>query len=158
MNPKHSHFVEIAAKISLEKMRDGEGGPFGAIIVRDDQIIGQGWNQVTSKFDPTAHAEISAIRNACKNINSYTLENSVIYTSCEPCPMCLSAIWWARITKIYYANSRDDAARAGFDDAEIYQEICRDLADRYIPISHCKNELAATAMEAWMNKIDKIPY
>ena len=121
MNPKHSHFVEIAAKISLEKMRDGEGGPFGAIIVRDDQIIGQGWNQVTSKFDPTAHAEISAIRNACKNINSYTLENSVIYTSCEPCPMCLSAIWWARITKIYYANSRDDAARAGFDDAEIYQ-------------------------------------
>ncbi|MBL10997.1 MAG: tRNA-specific adenosine deaminase [Acidiferrobacteraceae bacterium] len=158
MGPKHSHFVEIAAKISLDKMLDGEGGPFGAIIVRDDQIIGQGWNQVTSKLDPTAHAEISAIRNACKNINSFTLENSVIYSSCEPCPMCLSAIWWARITEIYYANTRDDAAQAGFDDAEIYHEICRDLTDRYIPMNHCKNDLATTALETWMNKIDKIPY
>ena len=150
--------MNIAAKISREKMLAGEGGPFGALIVHNDTIIGEGWNQVTSQCDPTAHAEIVAIRNACEKLRSFSLENTVIYTSCEPCPMCLSAIWWARIPAIYYANTRQDAARVGFDDAEIYREVSRDLANRHIPMNQCKNELAMLALEDWANKKDKILY
>ena len=150
--------MNIAAKISHEKMLAGEGGPFGAVIVHDDTIIGEGWNQVTSQCDPTAHAEIVAIRNACEKLRSFSLENTVIYTSCEPCPMCLSAIWWARIPAVYYANTRQDAARVGFDDAEIYREVSRDLANRHIPMNQCKNELAMLALEDWENKKDKILY
>ena len=150
--------MDIAAKISREKMLAGEGGPFGAVIVHDDTIIGEGWNQVTSQCDPTAHAEIVAIRNACEKLRSFSLENTVIYTSCEPCPMCLSAIWWARIPAVYYANTRQDAARVGFDDAEIYREVSRDLENRHIPMNQCKNELAILALEDWANKKDKILY
>ena len=150
--------MDIAAKISREKMLAGEGGPFGAVIVHDDTIIGEGWNQVTSQCDPTAHAEIVAIRNACEKLRSFSLENTVIYTSCEPCPMCLSAIWWARIPAVYYANTRQDAARVGFDDAEIYREVSRDLENRHIPMNQCKNELAMLALEDWANKKDKILY
>ena len=150
--------MNIAAKISHEKMLAGEGGPFGAVIVHDDTIIGEGWNQVTSQCDPTAHAEIVAIRNACEKLRSFSLENTIIYTSCEPCPMCLSAIWWARIPAVYYANTRQDAARVGFDDAEIYREVSRDLANRHIPMHQCKNELAMLALEDWENKKDKILY
>ena len=150
--------MNIAAKISHEKMLAGEGGPFGAVIVHDDTIIGEGWNQVTSQCDPTAHAEIVAIRNACEKLRSFSLENTVIYTSCEPCPMCLSAIWWARIPAVYYANTRQDAARVGFDDAEIYREVSRDLENRHIPMNQCKNELAILALEDWANKKDKILY
>jgi tRNA(Arg) A34 adenosine deaminase TadA len=150
--------MNIAAKISHEKMLAGEGGPFGAVIVHDDTIIGEGWNQVTSQCDPTAHAEIVAIRNACEKLRSFSLENTIIYTSCEPCPMCLSAIWWARIPAVYYANTRQDAARVGFDDAEIYREVSRDLANRHIPMNQCKNELAMLALEDWENKKDKILY
>lgn len=150
--------MNIAAKISREKMLAGEGGPFGALIVHNDTIIGEGWNQVTSQCDPTAHAEIVAIRNACEKLRSFSLENTVIYTSCEPCPMCLSAIWWARIPAVYYANTRQDAARVGFDDAEIYREVSRDLANRHIPMNQCKNELAMLALEDWANKKDKILY
>ena len=158
MSREHNLFMDIAAKISREKMLAGEGGPFGAVIVRDDEIIGKGWNQVTSKCDPTAHAEIVAIRNACKTLRSFSLEKSVIYTSCEPCPMCLSAIWWARIGMIYYANTREDAARIGFDDAELYREVSRGLEDRHIPMKRCKNELAGLAMEDWTKKGDKTLY
>ena len=139
-------------------MLAGEGGPFGSLIVYNDTIIGEGWNQVTSQCDPTAHAEIVAIRNACEKLRSFSLENTVIYTSCEPCPMCLSAIWWARIPAVYYANTRQDAARVGFDDAEIYREVSRDLANRHIPMNQCKNELAMLALEDWENKKDKILY
>ena len=139
-------------------MLAGEGGPFGAVIVHDDTIIGEGWNQVTSQCDPTAHAEIVAIRNACEKLRSFSLENTIIYTSCEPCPMCLSAIWWARIPAVYYANTRQDAARVGFDDAEIYREVSRDLENRHIPMNQCKNELAMLALEDWANKKDKILY
>ena len=141
----HNLYMQRAAEISRQKMLAGEGGPFGAVVVRDKNIIGEGWNRVTSTADPTAHAEIVAIRNACSRVGSFTLEGAVIYTSCEPCPMCLGAIWWARIARIYYANTRADAARIGFDDAEIYQEVASDLPGRRIPLVHCPNQEAAQA-------------
>ena len=154
----HNLYMQRAAEISRQKMLAGEGGPFGAVVVRDDNIIGEGWNRVTSTADPTAHAEIVAIRNACSRVGSFTLEGAVIFTSCEPCPMCLGAIWWARIARIYYANTRADAARIGFDDAEIYQEVASDLPDRRIPLVHCSNQEATQAMREWAEKQDKIPY
>ena len=154
----HHLYMQRAAEISRQKMLAGEGGPFGAGVVRDDSIIGEGWNRVTSTADPTAHAEIVAIRDACSRVGSFTLEGALIYTSCEPCPMCLAAIWWARISRIYYANTRNDAARIGFDDAEIYQEVTRDLTDRRIPLVHCPNQEAVQAMREWTEKQDKIPY
>ena len=154
----HHLYMQRAAEISRQKMLAGEGGPFGAVVVRDDSILGEGWNRVTSTADPTAHAEIVAIRDACSRVGSFTLEDAVIYTSCEPCPMCLAAIWWARISRIYYANTRNDAARIGFDDAEIYQEVTRDLTDRRIPLVHCPNQEAVQAMREWTEKQDKIPY
>ena len=150
--------MNLASKISREKMLSGEGGPFGAVIVRDDKIIGEGWNQVTSQYDPTAHAEIIAIRDACTQVRSFSLDNAIIYTSCEPCPMCLAAIWWARLEEIYYANTRQDAAQIGFDDAEIYREVGRELVDRHIPMIRCENPIAALAMKEWAKKKDKIPY
>ena len=158
MDPKHLRFMDLAGQISQEKMRAGEGGPFGAIIVRDDRIIGQGWNQVTSQCDPSAHAEIFAIRNACSALATFSLERANIYTSCEPCPMCLAAIWWARLESVYYANTRQDAARIGFDDAEIYREVGRNLADRQIPMIRCESRVAALAFQDWTKKEDKIPY
>ena len=154
----HHLYMQRAAEISRQKMLAGEGGPFGAVVVRDDSILGEGWNRVTSTADPTAHAEIVAIRDACSRVGSFTLEGALIYTSCEPCPMCLAAIWWARISRIYYANTRNDAARIGFDDAEIYQEVTRDLTDRRIPLVHCPNQEAVQAMLEWTEKQDKIPY
>ena len=158
MDPKHLRFMDLAGQISREKMRAGEGGPFGAIIVRNDEIIGQGWNQVTSQCDPSAHAEIVAIRNACSALGTFSLEGANIYTSCEPCPMCLAAIWWARLESVYYANTREDAARIGFDDAEIYREVGRKLAERQIPMIRCESRVAALAFEDWATKEDKIPY
>ncbi len=154
----HSSFMELAGRISREKMQAGEGGPFGSIIVRDGEIIGRGWNQVTSSCDPSAHAEIVAIRNACSHLGTFSLDGAVIYTSCEPCPMCLAAIWWARLEKIYYANTREDAARVGFDDAEIYKEVNRDLTERHIPMIRCENRVAMLAMEEWATKADKVLY
>ncbi len=154
----HHLYMQRAAEISRQKMLAGEGGPFGAVVVRDDSILGEGWNRVTSTADPTAHAEIVAIRDACSRVGSFTLEGALIYTSCEPCPMCLAAIWWARISRIYYANTRADAARIGFDDSEIYQEVTRDLTDRRIPLVHCPNQEAVQAMLEWTEKQDKIPY
>ncbi len=154
----HHLYMQRAAEISRQKMLAGEGGPFGAVVVRDDSILGEGWNRVTSTADPTAHAEIVAIRDACSRVGSFTLEGALIYTSCEPCPMCLAAIWWARISRIYYANTRNDSARIGFDDAEIYQEVTRDLTDRRIPLVHCPNQEAVQAMREWTEKQDKIPY
>ncbi|MBO68662.1 MAG: tRNA-specific adenosine deaminase [Acidiferrobacteraceae bacterium] len=150
--------MNIAAQMSREKMADGEGGPFGAIIVWNDKVIGQGWNQVTSRFDPSAHAEIVAIRNACDHLQNFSLKGAVIYTSCEPCPMCLGAIWWARLDSIYYSNSREDAAQIGFDDAEIYKEVSRATSERHIPMIRCESENAKLAMEEWKRKEDKILY
>ena len=158
MDPKHVRFMDLAGQISQEKMHAGEGGPFGAIIVRDDEIIGQGWNQVTSHCDPSAHAEIVAIRNACSALGAFSLERANIYTSCEPCPMCLAAIWWARLESVYYANTRQDAARIGFDDAEVYREVGRNLTDRQIPMIRCESRAAALAFQDWAQKEDKVPY
>src|ERR1700741_1895821 len=116
-------FMREAIRLSRQKMRANQGGPFGAIIVRGDKIVGRGWNRVTSMNDPTAHAEVTAIRDACKRLKRFHLEGCDIYTSCEPCPMCMGAIYWARLRGVYYANSRQDAARIGFDDEFISTEI-----------------------------------
>ncbi len=135
------------------------GGPFGCVITRDGRIVGEGVNQVTSTNDPTAHAEIVAIRNACRDLKSFQLEGCVVYTSCEPCPMCLGAIYWARPRQIYIACDRNDAAAAGFDDAFIYEELCgTDLANRKVPVSVLLRDEGLKVFENWIAKPDKVEY
>ena len=151
-------YMQRAIELSREHMNLGHGGPFGAVIVKNGKIIGEGWNQVTSANDPTAHAEVSAIRSACKNLNHFELDGAEIYTSCEPCPMCLSAIYWARIDKIYYANTRKDAADIQFDDDLIYQEIPKDITARKIPMIQLLRDQAKQVFSEWENKQDKIRY
>tara|TARA_B100001079_G_scaffold128584_1_gene110306 strand:- start:861 stop:1313 length:453 start_codon:yes stop_codon:yes gene_type:complete len=150
--------MDLAVKLAARHMRAGAGGPFGAIIVHQGIVIGRGWNEVTSGNDPTAHAEISAIRDACRQRSTFSLAGSVIYTTCEPCPMCLAAIWWARIDTIYYASTRDDAARIGFDDAALYQEVSLPLDQRRLPLIQQPSDKAAQLMREWIEKEDKIPY
>jgi tRNA(Arg) A34 adenosine deaminase TadA len=151
-------FMREAIRLSLEKSRENCGGPFGAVVVRAGKIIGRGWNQVTSKNDPTAHAEVSAIRAACKKLNTFQLDDCELYTSCEPCPMCLSAIYWARIRRIFYANTRRDAAKIKFDDDLIYSEISRPMARRKIPMRQLLRPEALKAFAAWEAKTDKVRY
>lgn len=153
-----SNFMREAIRMSMSKMRRNEGGPFGAIIVRKGKIVGRGWNRVTSTNDPTAHAEIVAIRDACKRLGCFALDDCELYTSCEPCPMCLAAIYWARIERVYYANTRRDAAKIGFDDALIYREIQLPASRRRIKMKQLLREEAGEAFEAWRTKADKIPY
>jgi tRNA(Arg) A34 adenosine deaminase TadA len=150
--------MDLAVKLAARHMRAGAGGPFGAIIVHQGIVIGRGWNEVTSGNDPTAHAEISAIRDACRQRSTFSLAGSVIYTTCEPCPMCLAAIWWARIDTIYYASTRDDAARIGFDDAALYQEVSLPVHQRRLPLIQQPSDKAAQLMREWIEKEDKIPY
>ena len=147
-----------AISLSHEKMMAGAGGPFGAIIVLSGKVIGRGWNQVTSANDPTAHAEVVAIRDACQHLSSFNLEGAILYTSCEPCPMCLCATYWARIEKIYYANTRQDAASIGFDDEIFYQEISKPLPNRQIPMEQIDREEALKVFHLWSTKMDKVPY
>lgn len=147
-----------AIRLSLENMRRGQGGPFGAVVVKDDRIIGRGWNKVTSRHDPTAHAEVEAIREACANLGTHELTGAVIYTSCEPCPMCLGAIYWARLERIYYANTRSDAAAIQFDDELLYTEIPKRLEDRRIPMTPCLRDEALPVFQEWRMKTDKVPY
>ena len=147
-----------AIRLSLEKSRGNCGGPFGAVVVRQGEIIGRGWNQVTSKNDPTAHAEVVAIRAACKKLKTFQLADCELYTSCEPCPMCLSAIYWARVRRIFYANTRRDAARIRFDDDSIYREISRPMARRKIPMRQLLRAEALKAFAAWEAKTDKVLY
>jgi len=151
-------FMREAIRLSLENMRSGKGGPFGAVIVKDGKIIARGFNQVTSTNDPTAHAEVVAIREACKELNSFQLEGCEIYTSCEPCPMCLGAIYWARPAKMYYANTKIDAAKIGFDDQFIYEEIDLHLSQRQLPSEQLLNDEALVAFQEWEDKINKIDY
>lgn len=151
-------YMRQAIKLSAEKMAEGFGGPFGAVIVKDGQVVAEGFNQVTTNNDPTAHAEVVAIRQACQALGTFDLGGCEIYTSCEPCPMCLSAIYWARLDRIYYANSRDDAAKIGFDDEFLYREVCTPIAQRSIPTSRILAEEAAVAFKAWEEKEDKIMY
>jgi guanine deaminase len=153
-----NEFMSRAIELSKRNMETNAGGPFGAVIVKDGKIIGEGWNQVTSTNDPTAHAEVQAIRNACKNLNTFDLHGAEIYTSCEPCPMCLSAIYWARLGKIYYANTKKDAAAINFDDDFIYQEIPKPYPQRSIPLVPLMREEALQIFKIWEQKVDKIPY
>jgi len=147
-----------AIELSQHHMRHGAGGPFGAVIVRGDEIIAEGHNRVTSTNDPTAHAEVVAIREACAKTAGFSLPGCVIYTSCEPCPMCLSAIYWARLDAIYYANTRQDAALIGFDDDHIYRELTLQLEDRAIPIIRMELVEASAVFEEWEKMPDKVPY
>ncbi|OSQ40984.1 guanine deaminase [Thalassospira mesophila] len=147
-----------AVELSRRKMEEGCGGPFGAVIVRDGNVIAEGWNKVTSSMDPTAHAEVSAIRAACEALGDFNLAGCEIYTSCEPCPMCLSAIYWARIDHIYYANGREDAAAIGFDDQFLYDEVAKPISQRELPCDHIKMEEAAEVFAQWAAKDDKIAY
>ncbi len=151
----HEFFMREAIRLSLEGMRKNAGGPFGAVIVKDNQILGKGHNRVIDTNDPTAHAEVVAIRDACKNIEHFNLSGAVIYSSCEPCPMCLAAIYWARIEKIIYANTTKDAADVDFDDLTIYQEIQLPIESRLILSDQLLRDEALQAFEEWRAKPDK---
>ena len=155
---KNKKFMIRAAQLARENVQLGLGGPFGAVVVKDDKIIGSGSNKVTTDNDPTAHAEVVAIREACLNLNTFKLTGCEIYCSCEPCPMCLAAIIWARIGRVFYANSRWDAARIGFDDLKIYEELGRAVTDRNVPMVHLPEPIAELAFEKWEKKSDKVSY
>ncbi len=155
---QQKEFMRRAIAVSREKMNANAGGPFGAVIVKGGKIIGEGWNRVTSSNDPTAHAEITAIRAACEAGNGFSLEGCDIYTSCEPCPMCLAAIYWARINRIYYANTRKDAAAIGFDDDFLYREVALPLEKRSKETRRLLSGEAWTVFEEWEKKSDKIKY
>jgi guanine deaminase len=146
---REKRFLERAIELSRTGMETGHGGPFGCIIVKGDDIIGEGCNMVTSSNDPTAHAEVVAIRNACHQLNSHQLTDCEIYTSCEPCPMCLGAIYWARPKRVIYANTKQDAAAIEFDDEFIYQEINTTMPDRKIPFIHFPHPLALEVFKEW---------
>jgi guanine deaminase len=153
-----NQFMREAIRLSRQKMRANQGGPFGAIIVRDGKIVGRGWNRVTSMNDPTAHAEVTAIRDACQRLKRFHLEDCELYTSCEPCPMCLGAVYWARLKTIYYANTRKDAAGIKFDDKMIYNEICLPIPRRKIPMKPLLRKEALKVFEEWKHKTDKVRY
>ena len=150
--------MRAAIQLSLAKMKANCGGPFGAVVVRQGKIVGRGWNQVTSTNDPTAHAEVSAIRAACQKLKTFQLDDCELYTSCEPCPMCLAAIYWARFKNVYYANTRQDAAKIDFDDDLIYREVARPVARRLIPMQQLLRPEALEVFKAWQNKTDKVRY
>lgn len=151
-------FMRAAAALAEKNVADGTGGPFGAVIVRDGEIIGEGTNRVTSSNDPTAHAEVVAIRQACERLGTYSLEGCEVYTSCEPCPMCLSAIYWARLDRIFYGNTKADAAEIDFDDDFLYTEIPKPIRERAIPTEQMLHEETIKAFEAWAVSETKIPY
>ena len=151
-------FMRAAIRLSQAKMRAGCGGPFGAVVVCEGRIIARGWNRVTSANDPTAHAEITAIRSACQKLKTFHLADCELYTSCEPCPMCLAAIYWARLARVYYANTRRDAARVQFDDDWIYREVAQPVARRKIPMRQLLRAEALKVFAEWEAKPDKIRY
>ena len=152
-----NEFMKKAIELSIESVNKG-GGPFGCVIVKDEKIVSEGSNKVTSNNDPTAHGEIVAIREACKKINNFNLKGFELYSTCEPCPMCLSAIYWARINKIYYANTRIDAKKIDFDDSLIYAEFEKNIDKRKIPMIQMMRNEALKAFELWDKKTDKVKY
>ncbi len=154
---RHKELMQRAIDLSVANVTNG-GGPFGAVIVKDGKVIAEGVNRVTANNDPTAHAEVTAIRAACQRIGNFKLDGCEIYTSCEPCPMCLSAIYWAGIRHIYYGGTKKDAERIGFGDNFIYEEIARPYSERSIPTEQMMNEEAQAAFRAWEEKADKIEY
>lgn len=151
-------FMRRAIALSAERMRAGEGGPFGAIIVKEGVVIAEGWNQVTSRNDPTAHAEVTAIRRACEALGDFSLAGCEIFTSCEPCPMCLAAIYWARLDRITFANTREDAAAIGFDDEFLYREVAKPIGHRDIPTVKLDMPEAEAVFAEWQAKPDKMRY
>jgi tRNA(Arg) A34 adenosine deaminase TadA len=151
-------YLARAVALSRDHMTDGAGGPFGAVIVRDGVVLAEGWNQVTSTNDPTAHAEVTAIRRACEAVGDFALHGATLYTSCEPCPMCLASAYWARVSRIVYANTRQDAAAIGFDDSLIYDEIPKAVEERIIPMDHLPSLEARAVFDAWAVKPDKVAY
>lgn len=151
-------FMARAIQLSIENIRQGTGGPFGAVIVKEGSILAEGVNRVTTTNDPTAHAEIVAIRAACSKLGNFSLRNCEIYTSCEPCPMCLGAIYWAHLACIYFGNVAADASKIGFDDSFIYREFAQPLASRNIPMIPLMRDEALEAFRAWQQKPDKILY
>ncbi len=153
-----NEFMKEAIRLSIDNVESGKGGPFGAVIVKDGKIIARGANSVTSTNDPTAHAEVVAIREACKNLGSFQLDDCEIYTSCEPCPMCLGAIYWARPKAMYYANTKVDAAAIDFDDQFIYEEIEKPIAERKLFTRQIMRNEALEAFEKWSKSIQKIEY
>lgn len=158
MTEKDEYFMRRAISLAQKGIDSNSGGPFGAVVVKEGEIVGEGCNQVTSTNDPTAHAEVVAIRNACKNLDSFQLDGCILYTSCEPCPMCLGAIYWARPSKIFYAATHIDAANIGFDDQFIYEEIEREARDRQIKIVNLLREEGLKIFKNWENKADKTEY
>ncbi len=151
-------YLEIAIQLSKKGMKGGKGGPFGCVVVRGDEVVGEGCNKVTSSNDPTAHAEVVAIRNACEKLGTFQLNDCDIYTSCEPCPMCLGAIYWARPKRVVYANTRQEAAAIDFDDEFIYDEINASIGDRKIPFIHLAHPMAKEVFEEWKKWEGKTPY
>ncbi len=158
MTEKDSYFMQKAIDLAQIGVTSNSGGPFGAVIVKDNKIIAEGYNKVTSTNDPTAHAEIVAIKKACKKLNSFQLEDCIIYTSCEPCPMCLGAIYWARPKKVFYACNRDDASVIDFDDQFIYDELKKQINDRQIEFNNIMREDGLKVFKNWNDKPDKIKY
>lgn len=154
----HSIFMQKAVDYAIDGMDNNGGGPFGCVIVKDGEIIGKGNNRVTSNNDPTAHAEVTAIRDACKNLNSFQLEGCIVYTSCEPCPMCLGAIYWARPEKVFFGSSKTDAAKIGFDDDFIYKELPLPYDKRSIPFEQLDRDNALKPFKLWEEKEDKTAY
>ncbi len=152
-----NEFMKRAIELSVENVNKG-GGPFGSVIVKDNKIIAEGANKVTATNDPTAHGEIVAIREACEKLNNFSLNGCELYSTCEPCPMCLSAIYWARINKIYFANTRKDAEKIDFDDSLIYSELQKNIKERKIPMIQMMRNEALTAFELWEKKTDKVKY
>jgi guanine deaminase len=154
----HAEFMQQAIELAALAVQSGSGGPFGAVIVRGDRVLASGRNQVLSTADPTAHAEVQAIRAASNALSDHRLSGCVLYASCEPCPMCLGAIYWARIDRVYYANTRIDAAAAGFDDASFYDDMARPPRERQLILEHLPLASASQAMAAWLSKVDRMPY
>ena len=158
MTERDRYFMQKAIELAENGMNSNSGGPFGAVIVKNDRIIAEGYNKVSSENDPTAHAEIVAIREACKKLNSFQLDDCIIYTSCEPCPMCLGAIYWARPKKVFYACNREDAAQIDFDDQFIYDEFEKKMEDRHIIFSKLMREDALQTLNKWKTKENKTKY
>ena len=154
----NSSFMARAIQLSIENVRSAQGGPFGALVVENRRIIAEGVNQVTLTNDPTAHAEVLAIRRACEKLRLFELKSCELYTSCEPCPMCLGAIYWARLSRVYFANSAADATKIGFDDSFVYHEIAQAFSQRKIPMIQMMREEALVAFSAWEQKPDKVRY
>jgi tRNA(Arg) A34 adenosine deaminase TadA len=150
-------FLRQAARLALRGVSTGQGGPFGAVIVKDGVVVGRGFNRVTGTNDPTAHAEVVAIGQACRKLRTFSLAGATLYASCEPCPMCLAAIQWARIDRVWFGCDRHDAARAGFDDAFLYEEFERAPHERRLPVAQAFREAALPAFAAWIAKADRVP-